>query len=140
MRNKWLHILLAVVMVASCMTIATYAENESDHSDLNLSSIVVNDELQSTANSLGIYQEDFFASYYFSQLYQNYGYNARNSCNYVALGMLLSYYDTFWDDTIIPSPYESITMLSSSYFSVEGVNSPGGGKRNIGNLFSAYLL
>ncbi len=48
-----------------------------------------------------IFQNDKFASYYFFSLKNNFGYNTHGSCGYVAVAMLLSYYDTYLDDRII---------------------------------------
>ena len=45
---------------------------------------------------------DNFASYYFYNLTGNFGYNYIGSCSYTAAAMLLSYYDTYWNDTVIP--------------------------------------
>lgn len=44
--------------------------------------------------------------WYFANLQGNMGKNLKGTCGYVALGMLLSYYDTFKDDTIIPEDYD----------------------------------
>lgn len=38
--------------------------------------------------------------------------NYKGSCGYVAIGMILSYYDTFLDDSIIPEQYD---MVSNGY-------------------------
>lgn len=43
-----------------------------------------------------------FLSAYFDYLETNFGTNDKGSCVYVSIGMLLSYYDTFLNDDIIP--------------------------------------
>ena len=43
---------------------------------------------------------------YFDNLTCNFGQNYKESCSFVALGMLLSYYDTFLNDDIIPELYD----------------------------------
>lgn len=43
---------------------------------------------------------------YFRALTTNMGENQKGSCGYVALGELLSYYDSFLDDNIIPEKYD----------------------------------
>ncbi|MDE6408438.1 MAG: hypothetical protein K2K50_07550, partial [Anaeroplasmataceae bacterium] len=37
---------------------------------------------------------------HYLHLYQNYGYNLFGSCSQIAIGMLLSYYDSYWNDNI----------------------------------------
>lgn len=54
-------------------------------------------ELQN-ANSDNIFNTDYFAPYYFSNLNGRFGKNVKGSCTYVAVDMLLSYYDSFWND------------------------------------------
>ena len=55
----------------------------------------------------GVFLQNY-ASYYFSQLKSYLGYNYKNTCSYIAVAMLLSYYDTYWDDNIISSQYEQV--------------------------------
>lgn len=43
---------------------------------------------------------------YFRGLTQNMGFNSKGSCGYVALGQILSYYDSYLDDDIIPEQYD----------------------------------
>ena len=53
-----------------------------------------------------IFLKDRYASYYFNNLNTNFGNNTHGSCGFVAMGMLLSYYDTYWDNSIISSNYD----------------------------------
>ena len=57
------------------------------------------------------------ATYYFYNLTQNYAKNYQGTCTYVATAMHLQYYDTMWDDNIIPSRFEveSISTESKHY-------------------------
>ena len=48
-----------------------------------------------------IYQTEYFATHYFNNLTTNYGDNYIGSCSYVSIAMLLSYYDSYWNDSII---------------------------------------
>ena len=48
-----------------------------------------------------------FAPYYFGHLTDNFPTNTNESCVYIAASMLLSFYDTYWDDSIISQNYES---------------------------------
>ena len=52
------------------------------------------------------HQTDKFATYYFSNLKDNYGYNTMGSCGYVATAMMLSYYDTYLNDDIISPVFD----------------------------------
>ena len=60
-----------------------------------------------------IFQDDEFASYYFYNLKENFGYNTHGSCGYVAAAMMLSYYDTLLNDNIIDEGYDKICTLTS---------------------------
>lgn len=50
--------------------------------------------------------------------------NYKGSCGYVAIGMLLSYYDTFLSDDIIPEQYDVISAGNETDM-VQRRNSPG---------------
>lgn len=75
-------------------------------------------------NSSTLYQTNYYSTYYFSQLKQNFGNNIKGSCTYVALAMLLSYYDSYWNDSIIPEGYDMISMLEENELPLL-VESPG---------------
>ena len=53
-------------------------------------------------------QNKSFLSYYFGNLEQNFGANTHGTCGFIALEMLLSYYDTVWNDNIVPEAYDSV--------------------------------
>ncbi len=71
-----------------------------------------------------LFQTQYYAPYYFSHLYENYGWNAKGSCTYIAFDMLLSFYDTYWDDTFIPENYDMPSTLEKNQLE-DNVNSPG---------------
>lgn len=71
-----------------------------------------------------LYQDNKYATYYFKNLTENFGNNVKGSCTYIAFAMLLSYYDTYWNDMIIPENYDMITMLSNAELELN-VESPG---------------
>ena len=58
------------------------------------------------------YIDNTYASYYFSNLRDNFGNNAFGSCGYVSIGMLLSFYDVYWDDSIIENSYDVVSNYS----------------------------
>ncbi len=53
-----------------------------------------------------ISEYDTFLEAYFTNLIHNIGNNMKGSCGYVAIAMLLSYYDTYLNDDIIPERYD----------------------------------
>lgn len=65
-----------------------------------------------------------YASIYFNNLHYNIGYNVKGSCGHVAIGMYLSYLDSYLDDDIIPENYDFVTMLENNIPN-ENTESPG---------------
>jgi len=61
---------------------------------------------------------------YFDNLTTNYGMNYKGSCGYVAMGMLLSYYDNYLDDFIISDNYDEVTTSYDTNM-ILSHNSPG---------------
>lgn len=66
-----------------------------------------------------------------NQYYRNltyHGLNMRGSCAYVAIGMFLSYYDTYWNDNVILERYDKTASISSTEYSgynlSPGINDP----------------
>lgn len=57
-------------------------------------------------------QLDTCAAFYFSHLSTNYAYNHFGSCGFVALGSLLSYYDTYLNDNFVDDKYEAKVDLT----------------------------
>ena len=58
-----------------------------------------------------LYLTQFYSTHYFNNLNIYYGKNYKGSCSYVSLAMLLSFYDTYWDDAIIDEHYDQSTNL-----------------------------
>lgn len=54
-------------------------------------------------NDDSISLNNYYATHYFYNLKNNFSNNLVGSCAYVALSMLLSFYDTYWDDSYILS-------------------------------------
>lgn len=63
------------------------------------------------ANSNNIFITDYFAPYYFKNLKGRFGNNVKGTCSYVAVDMLLSYYDSFWNDNFLPEKYDGDNVL-----------------------------
>lgn len=92
----------------------TYHENVSTGSDSHTSYSYLN-------------QTQYYQTYYFSRLVKNRGVNSKGSCGFVATGMLLSYWDTYWNDGIIPEIYEENQPIPNNYIEVDNLlsKSPG---------------
>ena len=80
-------------------------------------------ELQN-ANSDNIFNTDYFAPYYFSNLNGRFGKNVKSSCTYVAVDMLLSYYDSFWNDNFLPEKYDGENVFVNETI-LNATESPG---------------
>ncbi len=65
-----------------------------------------------------------FASMYFSHLKENFPYNTHGTCSYVAISMLLSFYDTYFNDFIIADDYETETKMQNDVIPKD-IESPG---------------
>lgn len=60
----------------------------------------------STESPSPIYLTNHYSSYYFDNLNSNFGNNSHGTCSYVSMGMLLSFYDSYWDDAFIDNRYD----------------------------------
>ena len=81
----------------------------------------ITDQLFASVASRG--QKDCFvnntyASYYFKNLRENFGNNVYGSCGYVGLGMLLSFYDAYWNNSVVPNDYD----VNSTYIPKDNTN------------------
>ena len=61
---------------------------------------------------------------YFKGLTENFGYNHKGSCSYIAAEMILSYYDSYLCDNIIPEQYD-VVSTGNGYDMINRNNSPG---------------
>lgn len=83
------------------------------------------DKILSTEGySSGLSDYKDFKTAYFDNLTRNFGANYKGSCGYVAVGMLLSYYDTYLDGSIVPEAYGAPSIGYGTNM-VERRNSPG---------------
>ena len=92
-----------------------------------------------------VYQNGYYAPYYFKNLVDNFPVNSHDTCNYTAIAMLLSFYDTYWNDSIIADRYEMKADLNSNTHP-HNVYSPGVSYENegISNLssseYNSYIM
>ena len=129
MKKVMMLLLTTIIVLANNMAVfATCSKHENsknvnciDKDDIiNIStSSIIQDDIDSNTNTHNIivgdgthiqdyntYLNNNYATYYFSQLKNNMGENQIGTCSYVAMSMLLSYYDTYWNDNVIPENYE----------------------------------
>ena len=113
--KKLFAILLAILMIFGTMPMSIQAVGYTEETVATTASSVASN----------IYLTDYYAPYYFYSLKRNYGDNMFGSCVAVATAMLLSYYDTYWDDDIIPEVYDVPVSMDSSSFQWDNSYSPG---------------
>ena len=65
------------------------------------------------------------ATYYFTELIDGFGTNSEGTCSFVASAMLLSYYDSFWNDAIISDGYEENGSWMYTFWGYRVMESPG---------------
>ncbi len=75
--------------------------------------------------------DEEFSTNFLSQYYSNltyHGINVKGSCGYIAIGMWLSYYDTFWNDSIISESFDKPAQIygtnKEDYYLSPGINDP----------------
>lgn len=71
------------------------------------------------------YQTEYYSSYYFKNLTNNYGKNVYGSCGYIATGMLLAFWDTYWDESAVEERYEQHSQLDVNHTTLYA-EAPGG--------------
>lgn len=81
---------------------------------------------------------DSFMQAYFRGLgyTENIGENRFGSCTYVALGMVLSYYDSYLNDSIVPEKYDIMATATNVLYMDQ--NSPGVLNDSVGGSLSKY--
>lgn len=117
-------------------------------SNASLSNAQVNQLFNSldSGSISNVFITDYYESVYFANLRENIGNNRFGSCSYVALSMLLSFYDSYWSDLFIPETYDveptsGFTTLSSADFALPSfyAESPGISFEPTGDIGSLSL-
>ena len=92
--------------------------------DINsLSELSLNTNYDSSGSTF--YSYSSYLDFYFSNLQGNMGRNVRGTCGYVAIAMLLSYYDSLTNDNLIPENYDINNVEIASIPLVNRSESPG---------------
>lgn len=127
MKNKLLTTLNALILSSFFAFLPAFGEIEISANESN-QEIYFYDTVYNDSNLSGdsfvdkTYLKNYATKYFFG-LTTNFGNNVAGTCAYVALGALLSYYDTYWDDTIIPEAYDKNDITGSNSFDLG--SSPG---------------
>ena len=105
-------IIIRMKIVLTCIFTLTisYFQNESFEKTKNLHVLNGNDYQKDDLNNQNNRSWIYFGTHYsyFYNLVENIGNNdeTRATCGYVALAMLLGYYDCYLSETIVPEKYE----------------------------------
>lgn len=92
-------------------------------------------------NNISLYQNNnlTFKDSYFDCLTQRFPMNYKGNCGYVGIAMLLSYYDTYLNDLIIPENFDEVSFGVETDM-VERRNSPGVNKDFIFETINGSLV
>ena len=119
--------LILTTILSNGFTIISYA-NDDAPSDRLADEVHFSylEEALSSTRTLYPYTTNYntFLAAYYDNLTYNLGVNYKQSCGYIAIAMLLSYYDTFLNDSIIPEQYDVASMGTETDM-IERANSPG---------------
>ena len=77
------------------------------------------------AGNVDYYEQPNFVRDYFRNLTENFPTNNSGNCGYVALAMLLSYYDTYWNSDFVPDCYNNPELTRLMSFDDSSYSSPG---------------
>ncbi len=74
--------------------------------------------------STSLNKKRLYLKHYYNGLTENFSENQKGSCTFVALGMMLSYFDSYLSDDIIPEQYD-VASNGNEIDIIERNNSPG---------------
>ena len=108
-------IILSILLNTVAFAFKSYAEEDTEE--------------EITVNQVEtLYKTSNYATHYFYNLTENFGYNLASSCGYVGVGMLLAFYDIYWDSSIVADLYNENAYLEQSIitsYPTLNSNSPG---------------
>ena len=123
--KKSLFLFILIILGIFFTGISIYAEDGKItlNQDIKESYILETVSSNTTYNS-NINSYDNFLQSYYDNLTYNLGMNYQGSCGYVAIGMLLSYYDAYLCDDIIDDSYDIVSIGNDANM-ISRRNSPG---------------
>ena len=126
-----------VFLLTAMMIQNVFASNKLENIEGEISPVVDgNIETPTVSNNTSLSPYKNYMEAYFSGLTKNMGENSKNSCGYVAIGQILSYYDSFLSDNIIAEQYDQASKGTDTNI-VERKDSPGIKNdkiRNVGSM------
>ena len=120
--------LLVSLCFSLCSLSAIGMNNLKEAKNQENATSIINDvlplNLRTVPTTNDLFLNDYYDNYYFINSFENYGRNVKGSCTQLALAQLLSFLDTYWDDTLVPENYEKYSYLPTNQLSYT-VDSPG---------------
>ncbi len=124
-----------------CLSIRSHISFDLNHPKTISTHIFTPNYYQETVSNYNFRTQTLFNFFYNS--FFNYDYNYGNYCNYIAMEMVMCFYDTYFNDGIIPEGYDvpgyidSIVSFSQDFeiINTDNYGSPGvGASYNYSNL------
>lgn len=94
----------------------SYNASMSDQSVQTLFNTLINNQSETVLNN--------YSTVYFSHLNDNFPINSHGTCSYVGISMLLSFFDSYWDDEFIATDFEQTTTFSSTITTNQNIDIP----------------
>ena len=94
----------------------SYNASMSDQSVQTLFNNLINNQSETVLNN--------YSTVYFSHLNDNFPINSHGTCSYVGISMLLSFFDSYWDDEFIAEDFEQTTTFNSTITTNQNIDIP----------------
>lgn len=120
-------LLLSTLGLCDLPHIQAFDSYSIEHEETDLAGLYDPDVLaryNATRNVDTLFQTDKYETYYFYNLSDNMAYNAKGSCGFVSMAMLLSFWDSYWDTEIVEEKFEADAIVTTQYVDLLGI-SPG---------------
>ena len=124
MLKKFFGILLGVSVASVISSGVCQVKSENNYNNSSTPCSIAPDPTSTIYDLGGSGSYSNVVSFYYGCLSENYGFNYKGTCTHMAIGLLLSYYDTFLNDSIIPEDYD-IPSIGSSKDLIKRNNNPG---------------
>lgn len=112
MKKAFKNIIKTITPLLACFGfLPTLKENNK------YASTILDSDVDEVFYSLVDSQDDIcqhtFSTVYFNNLTKNFGENTHGTCSFVAIEMLLTFYDTYWNDAFVDESYDNPTIINS---------------------------
>lgn len=115
-------LLISILLTASSLNLPTkerqktFNASMSDQSVQTLFNNLVNSQSETVLNN--------YSTVYFSHLNDNFPINSHGTCSYVGISMLLSFFDSYWDDEFIAEDFEQTASFQSTISNNQNIDVP----------------